>query len=214
MSLWIEVWLQLPTCCIRTLLSPSKVNCTSYSALAGPTRLSVFKPWPPHASRHSCKSIMCIDERQILSMIQINLTHLQKAEIFSLLSATFSPVKNVKRTCILSIQNWHAFYISGQNCCHMKHTWALYNEPVWLVSRRQVTLQARKEQQTNLEGANPMPGQHRLQTTWQDMNGLGICWCSSHVKLLQVQCCKAHCIPVHIQRKSVCKNKDRRGMKK
>lgn len=120
MRLWIEVWLQLPTCCIRTLLSPSKVNCTSYSALAGPTRLSVFKPWPPHASRHSCKSIMCIDERQILSMIQINLTHLQKAEIFSLLSATFSPVKNVKRTGILSIQNWHAFYISGQKCCHMK----------------------------------------------------------------------------------------------
>jgi hypothetical protein len=39
------------------------------------------------------------------------------------------------------------------------------NEPVWLVSRRQVALQARKEQQTNLEGANPMPGQHRLQTT-------------------------------------------------
>ena len=41
------------TCCSRTLLSPSNVDCTSNSALKIPTRLSVFKPWPPQASRHS-----------------------------------------------------------------------------------------------------------------------------------------------------------------
>ena len=44
---------QLITCCMSTLLSPSKVTVTSYSARSWPTRFSVAKPWPPHASRHS-----------------------------------------------------------------------------------------------------------------------------------------------------------------
>lgn len=41
------------TCCIRILLSPSKVDCTSYSPFKWPTRFSVLRPCPPQASRHS-----------------------------------------------------------------------------------------------------------------------------------------------------------------
>lgn len=41
------------TCCIRTLLSPSNVDWTSYSPFNWPIRFSVFKPWPPQASLHS-----------------------------------------------------------------------------------------------------------------------------------------------------------------
>uniref|UniRef100_A0A7C8ZBS3 Uncharacterized protein n=1 Tax=Opuntia streptacantha TaxID=393608 RepID=A0A7C8ZBS3_OPUST len=52
----------LLTCCMRTLLSPSKVDCTSYSAFKWPTRFSVFSPCPPQASRHSCKvRMLCQD---------------------------------------------------------------------------------------------------------------------------------------------------------
>lgn len=50
------------TCCMSTLLSPSNVNCTSYSAFSWPTRLSVFRPCPPHASRHSYNTMEVLQQ--------------------------------------------------------------------------------------------------------------------------------------------------------
>ena len=44
----------VPTCCIMTVLSPSKVTSTSMSFLRGPMRLAARKPCPPQHSLHAC----------------------------------------------------------------------------------------------------------------------------------------------------------------
>jgi hypothetical protein len=112
--------INIPQCCISTLLSPSKVNWTSYSVLAAPTRLSVFKPWPPHASQHSCKSIQCTDERlhhRLMTQVRINKTPSAKAK------SLFLPRRHVPlfysqiQKLPIYMSRVEKTFASGQNCC-------------------------------------------------------------------------------------------------